>query len=351
MKIKEILNELLHYGYNEVEGKEVLVIDKYIFVYDKQNTQLIIDRINSIFDKGLESLRPFEIIQKGFAGAIMGKIKNNVLELYKRDEWEMKSPLNKQIQKLVTQLNLDGAQVTGIDYEKDNIETVHEFYDREDIVKNIADTIFYHGTSYNNFKSIIKSGIYKKDSTSNFEKIVHKKFVFITTSKIKAIFHARNATKNDGSIPIIIALKVPDKDQLVLDFDIAMIYYGKDHELVKALGYDLISSDITNGDDSMHDGNKHAGLEKWKQLADKNSLNTKVGHFGYSGRIPPSHFVGYYTDAEAIAEHSAYTSGGDTKAIKYIPDPSKSFKKYSSLSELQKDIEVYSTLHKTNQDT
>lgn len=135
-----------------------------------------------------------------------------------------------------------------------------------------------------------------------------------------------------NKVPVIIAFKVPDPAKIVLDFDIALVHYGKNHPLVKKLGYDKIADDV-----GMYTTNRLSDeeAEDMKLLSDKNSPNTKVGIFGYTGRIPPSYFTDIITDAEQIVLEEL------TGEIESTPNMTQ----YSSVKEFKDSLDHYRQIY------
>lgn len=308
MKINQVINELIQHGDTEHEGKQIVLIGKDMYVFDYGDDDML-EKINDEHDLELGGLDSSDFENEGVEDVVAGSIEDGYLILTHGSGLATTSILNTQIKKIVKHFDLRGVRASGTDFDDEyNEEEVEDLYLRKEVLKSVTETVFYHGTSFDKLKNIAKKGIYKTGNSTNFEKIVHTDLVFITTQKAKALFHARTAAKIDGTVPVIIELKVPDKDKLVLDYDVAMQYYGADHALVKMIGYDIINDHETDGK-SFNKGNKKDHLDKWKQLADKNSMNTKAGHFGYRGRIAPTNFTGFIADAEYIA---AYMFSEDT---------------------------------------
>lgn len=344
MKVFQMLDELIQYGYDEHEGKNVLVIDGNMFIYDTDNEEEIIDKLNEIYEYDIDSIDTDTIsaISDNF---VLGIIEDNRLEIHQFDETEeLTSVLNTQIKKIIKQLDLDGYKVFSNQYDQETEEEfeTEEWYSREQVLnKNIKNNRFYHGTSFNYYKGIKSKGIMPTEHT-NFEKIIHTSYVFISTKYSKALMHSFLSGKNNKSIPIVFQFKIEDPSKLVLDYDVALAYYGEDNELVKLLGYDLIWNDATGGMKlpTGTGNNKIKSLKKWEQIADKNSLNTKAGNFGYKGRIPASQIQTIFTDAEEIAKKMLSDEHGfelERDEINMTP--------YNSFKELEKSIKHFEELY------
>lgn len=291
----QILNELKKVGYtNDYEDKRIIIApDGYVFVFDDDNAddidQVLIDRYNS----DIETIQ--EETEGGYHNFIMGIIKNNKLYIAEITESDLTSVFSSSIKKVIKEFNLDGL---GYESEYSGISIEHEI-SRDDVLDATFKTFeMYHGTNSNFIMKILSKGLMPTKHT-NFDKIFHKDKIFFTSKYQYSTFHALHSARRKIAIPIIVKFKIPDENKIVLDFDIAINLYGIDHPLTKKLGYDLIYKSASGGKTTFAKKDE-SKLETWKKLADKASLNTRAGIFGYTGRIPPTFITGVYVDPDAI---------------------------------------------------
>lgn len=319
LRYQDLITELRKVGdTSELEGKTfILASDGYVFVFD--DSENIADEFNSRYFKpeddayGISAdmdmydlYRHFEdYVFTGSEYFIVGKIENNIAFVHTERETDPDSILNKEVKKLVKELNLDGIMTADTVYYDDNDLEVEEFVSRNDVIDSVVgDGIFYHGTSLEVFDSIMKKGIYHTGNSTNFGNIVHEEnTVFVTTKYKKALFHAIHSAKKTNSAPVVIKLKIPEPYRLILDYDIAIDKYGIKHPLVQQLGYDYVFNN-TGATQWIEVEPKFE--EEWKNIIDKSSYNTKAGIFGYKGRIPPSNFIWFATDPEAAVVYEYF---------------------------------------------
>jgi hypothetical protein len=183
---------------------------------------------------------------------------------------------------------------------------------REDITGTLKNQMLYHGTSFKAIPNILKFGLQPGAGESNYGKIRHEDKVFVTLNMEKAYYHATNAAakeKDAGDFPIIIKVQVPDPDKLVLDYDTAIEYYGKEHPETIRLGYNDIHQWATGGFLSSYDANPAGRARRAEHDED---LNTKFGSFGYRGRIPASHIKGIMYQEEAMSNQIYASEFGES---------------------------------------
>lgn len=268
--------------------------------------------------------------------AVLGMIdEDNFFEMSSVGDLFKADPASsKQLQKLVKRLNLDGVKYHGEVY-IDSDETSHEYteyVDRDDILKPLAAKPFYHGTNIRNAMGILKKGI-RTGNASNWGKIKHADKVFLTTRRDYAGEHAVISSKTIQD-SIIIELQVPDVSNLVMDYDVAMHYLGKDHEEVKRLGYDKMNvSRFFN--EKYRDENPNV----IKRLRKISQLNSAYGIYGYLGNIHPSHIKAVYTTRQAMENFMVSQDFGDD--IEYGSTSVADMNRYTvkEFFEILKDVE------------
>jgi len=135
--------------------------------------------------------------------------------------------------------------------------------------------IAFHGTSTAHIENILVQGLNPGESASNWEQIGihHYDRIFLTVKFEEAQFHAVRTASGQGhketaGLPIVVAVRIPDKNLIVPDYDIdahaGRTSYGHERE---RKSYDALYSV------SSSKASKHAGI------------------FGYKGRIPANHIV------------------------------------------------------------
>jgi len=194
-----------------------------------------------------------------------------------------KSPRSsKAIKDIVKHFDLSRVMKSDTTGEKEDV--IH----RSEMQGKVPD-IAFHGTSSDNIRNILNKGIMPVEH-GNFEDIKFPDLVFVATDRNFVDYHATSQAKAKEATPIVLKLKIPDKNKLVLDFDVAVRMYGSEHpELIDA-GYDNIDSSVFNNEE----------MAKHIQAVNKGTdLNTEVGVFGYKGRIPANHILEIYIAADA----------------------------------------------------
>ena len=206
------------------------------------------------------------------------------------------STLSSTLLKTLKALKLKGTSVSFYDDSTSGEDSFVE--DRYEFLQPIAKQSFYHGTSYNFVKDISRLGI-KSVKHTNFEKIKHEDKVFVTANKDKALFHSVQAASVNNSVPVILELKIPDPNKLVLDYDIAISVYGKQHKQTIKLGYGDIKDYLDNEYGGIIGSAVLTPVVK-RHKDDKGGLNTKLGIFGYVGRIPAKFIKNIWVDTNAF---------------------------------------------------
>ncbi|ASV44416.1 hypothetical protein PBI_SCTP2_401 [Salicola phage SCTP-2] len=232
------------------------------------------------------------------------------------------STANKNLLKIMEEYNVDRvvAYYTQFDETGEEMEQVIE-HGKEEFLEPLENKTFYHGTEFSSLQEILNKGLMADVNKTNFDNIHHEDAVFITINYEKATFHAIHAAqKNPDTLPIIIEFEIPDVSKLVLDYDIAIELYGKEHPLTMSLNYDEINEMATgNIGAEIYNGIRHGMNSNYiDQITDKSSLNTKLGVFGYKGRIAASKIKNIHIDREGIdAWVKADEVGMDLKEIGY----------------------------------
>lgn len=305
MRASEFLIELRKISSgDDIEGKYFILTDTgYVILFDEgEDIDLPDDLLDDDITDMIDDIQSYiDLSDKAQMKYIVGAIDNNYAELYYVDfESKPTQILNSNLKKLVKELNLDGMRYsyTDIDYNQEEY-----LFNAEKVIKsNLQNITVFHGTNYKFLTKILKIGLRPVEHT-NFKNINHENKIFFTTKQELAKFHASNSASLHISIPFVIAMKIPDPSKVVLDYDIAIQQYGVDHPLTVKLGYQVIYHGAGGRYGKEID---YSADDVPRMLSDKNSLNTKIGIFGYEGQIPPTYIKQIYGDPYAIAYYENY---------------------------------------------
>lgn len=291
MKLKTLLELRQRHPANKVSdanGHYVVMVDGdyYLFkqydeVIDKDAARELIKKLGMTGVDDVDNITYGDIasylIDERHPHVIFGYIDDDMLRIT-RTSLDAQSPITSPaIKKLVHELRLDGA--VGED-EEDEEEI---FFPKREMKGDLPDYL-YHGTSSEYLDSIMSKGLIGEESRSNWAEsgIAHNNLVFGTDHiNRETIFHATRTARRTGGIAVILKLKVPDKNNLVPDFDIAA-ELGLSDDDVWNTGYEDLENFHSRGSET------HYPKKLWKRM----------GIFGYRGRIPPSHIVKIYSDFE-----------------------------------------------------
>jgi hypothetical protein len=128
----------------------------------------------------------------------------------------------------------------------------------------------YHGTTTKYLSSILRNGLSPGLSKTNYDKVSHPDAVFFTSRLEEAAGHAEHAVyKNDGE-PLILVMRIPDKDKIIPDYDV-----------------DTHAEDTSFP--NVYKSQDHSGTFKGKSM----THTKEFGLYGYRGRIPAS-FIDEY---------------------------------------------------------
>lgn len=157
------------------------------------------------------------------------------------------------------------------------------FYKRE--LKGDLPDWAYHGTNTAHMRSILTKGLIPNSEVSNWESAGVGKFdlVFLTMNIEKAVFHSKQSMRGlSGVFPVILKVKIPEKNRIVIDYDVASQMQAKE-PYNDELGYTSSS---------------HFGFNYSSPLpiGRPKDLSKMTGIFGYKGRIPANHIMEIYAD-------------------------------------------------------
>jgi len=306
------LNELFKKG----EGEHVIGYKQHLWLLNNEDVedktdvyQDMYDTLNAEREDGFPDYDDIydlnsDMIDDTYPDMVMGRILNGALHLVEGNFRH--STASKTLLKIMDELDIEKVVVQGIDFSADDEYEYEYEQTKEEFLKPLSEKFFYHGTDLNALKKIIKTGIRPQEGKTNYDKIQHSGKVFITLNPERADFHANTSAANNDSFPVVIKLKIPDVDKLILDYDVAIDLYGYEHELTMSLGYDDIMQYAVDGNLTFKTNlTSFVPKDQLAQVRDKSSLNTKLGIFGYLGRIPANMFESIYLNEENLKTQAA----------------------------------------------
>lgn len=287
------------------DGDVVIAYKQWVWVLNDENYEdIALDamlklQITSDNQQFLDS--PWELgnhVREAYPQAVVGTI-DGFGDLVIQAENYRPSTDSSTLKKLMKALKIDEVVIDYFDEDFESDSTFRE--DRKQFVLPLKKKTFMHGTSYQAWASgINRTGIRPMGHKSNFDKIRHDDKIFLTLNKEKALFHADTARRNTDTCGLILELRLPDVDKLVTDYDVAIFNYGRDHKRTAELGY----SDI-----DQHARNNFAGIAMSDAVnpdlrdirnSGKDTLSSKLGIFGYIGRIPVKFIEGIWVDDASL---------------------------------------------------
>lgn len=288
MRYNEFLTEIrVVYKPKENEGSYFLIAHRgKIWLFDESEPfpREVRSAMEELFDyvldddTAVEDFRYSDLELENRPDLIVGQLDLQAKELLISGFGSVQTPYtSKTIKDIVKYFDLEHVRVSGIDpaseHENETLVSPQEMKGK------IPDKL-WHGTQLNRIEGILKTGI-RPNQAGNWDQVKHKNLIFLTAIPQTAMFHAINsASKNNP--PVVIRVKLPDKDQIVWDFDTALRIYGALDPTSEKLGY----TDVVNKLSYMS-----SDLELIKNLNQGTDLNTPIGIFGYRGRIPPNHIT------------------------------------------------------------
>lgn len=304
------LNEMLSdiQSLNEVkvrgrarEGSKVLAKGMNIYVW---NSEREFDRLKTFINRelGTDFESEYDIDSWYLEGSniVYGEIERGALRM-PGDSSYKPSTSDATLRKVLNKLGLHSTNRSTNTITSNGEEFIdHEFETkRSEFNKKIAERTFYHGTCTTFIESMLKIGLKPGVGDTQFDNINHTDKVFITTELDKAMFHASHSASKNSSFPVIIELKIPDEAKLVSDYDVVIDILGADSDEAERLGYQDIFYQLPyiRGNGSKFDDDISSRFSK---RVDK--LSTRMGIFGYKGRIPSNFFTSIIADTEVIED-------------------------------------------------
>jgi hypothetical protein len=163
-------------------------------------------------------------------------------------------------------------------------------YHRSELKGQYPD-VAYHGTNIKALQQIIKYGLNPSEGNSSNWPFRFNDKIYMTVNKNLAIFHANNSANKQKSQPILLKIRIPDKNKITIDYDVAKTYgleADSDEE-----GYGQRIKQHT----SSHDIKR---MDQIKKHSAKTNFTKVSGVFAYKGRIPVKfiEWIGYKNDEE-----------------------------------------------------
>lgn len=307
MKFDELLNEVFVRGNPQAKNAHVIAFRQYIWIVAPTTLEDFEFEIRKVLHMGSPDGDFWELMSDvgDQPDIVSGRLDRDTLTLQSIDYQH--SRMSTTLQKVVKALNIEFVNISYFSYFGD--EDGEWMQDRSKFVnKNYKGDTFYHGTHTEAFKHIKKTGIRPVSGVTNFDKIKHADKIFVTTDKTKAEFHAGHSARLNDSFPLILEVKLPDPDKLVMDYDVAIGLYGTNHPDTIKLGY----RDIVKKTDNTFLAMLQSELMKKLMRRNKGNignLSTKSGVFGYLGRIPPAFIEKIWMDDDAFKEYIKSTEG------------------------------------------
>lgn len=306
------LDELLKRG----DGDYIIAYKEYLWTFSERMNTPLSDLDERIYDEMKEILSHFHIeIEEDMDYTdvvdmiretqhsvlfIIGNVVGNSLYISGEDNYRH-STASKTLLKVMDELNLSTVVVSSYLVSEEGDEIISEFrHAKEELLEPLENKSFFHGTNMKYALSIIKKGLIPKPEQTNYRNIKHHDKVFVTLNPERSQFHAYTAANEKESVPVILKLKIPDVTKLVLDYDVAVELYGREHYQTMKLDYDDVHSIATNGDSWHPELTDLVPKDDLAQVQDKSSLNTKLGVFGYKGRIPATMIEEIWTSEDNI---------------------------------------------------
>jgi hypothetical protein len=270
------LNELKYHRAEEsdtedYEDKKFLSYRGHVFIFDEEEwedgglweeaSRILNFEVSEYWDNAKEELEEHPYI-------LIGTIEDNHIYLDGTKNYRH-SPISDDLRKLSKELDMP------VKVRAYRNESLDEDDFEDELIDEVKDATFYHGTCLKYVDSISKRGL-MPTRTTNFDNIKHYDKIFVTTNLDKAKFHCNKASIENNSFPIILEFKIPDPSKLIFDYDVAVDILGTDNEETQRLGYSKIARKFRDFPSKVLDGDEKMDFSK------------KLGIYGYKGRIPAS---------------------------------------------------------------
>ncbi len=268
IKFNQTLKEIFVKGDRDADA--ICAYREHLWMFDEMDIPediqveildaLNLDNISSVSDLDelkdiLESKNKYDVLLGRIHTKIGGRSELEIIPVHPSFVKDPQSSLT--VKKVVKALKIDKVSYSGLDDEYQDTPS------RE--VSGEIPTVVYHGTTTKYLGSILKSGLSPGVSKTNYESVSHQDAVFFTSRLPEAAYHAEHAAmKNDGE-PLVLIMRIPDKDKIIPDFDVD-----------------------AHAEDEAYP-NIYKRQDKSGSIKGKSMTHTKeFGLYGYRGRIPAS---------------------------------------------------------------
>ena len=321
MRAFEILNEMV-VRHQDPGGEYVLAHRDSIWVFADGGAipEPVLDDIEQ--RTGLEGNTFWDFQQLERPDVVTGSIHNNYFYRDGTDTMHPHPASSLILKKIVKHFDLEGVMFseTGVEDSEENEVPRWE-------MEGKIPEIMFHGTNSMHLNEIARAGI-APNHNANWPGV--GKFydrVFLTASLSYAMYHAnRSATEASkhgeyGVVPLVVATRLPDRNLIDADFDVAGTFYGPDHERTDKAGY----TDAMGAADAY--GNKWNPHHKVSKHSPKTDWTRETGVISYKGRIPASFFKHFVVPGSAEHENTLTMQEGQQidvseirKAVSVVQD-------------------------------
>jgi hypothetical protein len=255
------LNEMIVIGKPQ-DKKYIVAFDKWIWIIDDESKEELKDIAEKLkMDYNEENAYSFlQSVSENYGDVLVGQISGKNLYLMDYGSFKADPKSSILVKKVVNQLKLNSASYI------EDFDSTETKISKKKMTAEIPN-IGYHGTSSRYLSAIVSKGLKSGESDSNYARqgIHHPDLVFFTTRIGEAMHHAQTTASQKGGVPIILEFEIPDKDQIIADYDVEK----------------MTKSDIYYGNTG--DRGKYQA-QAYKQDPDK--LSKHFGVYGYKQRIP-----------------------------------------------------------------
>lgn len=255
----------------------------WIFAYNDENMAEVetdMKKITGATDENEYRERP---------DILLGAFDGTTFHVDISDEMSMHPTISTYIKKVAQYLGADNVEATDTilvgDKEIENTVDLATY----EVGKGVPEYA-YHGTNTKALPGIMKFGLDPNRGTGNWESGTVGKFSlnFLTVRKTTAMGHAESSARKQKGAPVLLQVKIPDKNNIGPDFDVAMAT-GLNPELADIVGF--------SNSQAWHQPHEYQKEQQALILA-KSGQNIwkQTGIFSYRGRIPANHIVGIWAD-------------------------------------------------------
>jgi hypothetical protein len=290
--LEHYLQEMILLGNKPKDKHLVIAFNKWIWVLDSdQNTselkrdilsKLELEDEIEILDDEFEKEDDYDFItsiQEKISDVLAGQIQGKTLYLYDYGSVKQDPKSSILVKKVVQALKLNSSSYI------EDLDSTETKVSKKKMIGNVGD-LAYHGTSSKYLDNILKFGLKAGEADSNYSQagIYHPDLLFFSTRIGEAMHHAIHTASKVNGNAIIIAFKIPDKDQIIADYDIEK---------------------LTRSDKYYTDMGKYNDSQSY--IKDPDKLSKIFGVYGYKKRIPASFISHVYVGTKPVDDLYAIT--------------------------------------------